>query len=68
LHQGNLRLLIGDDLLRQPTHLRILAIYQLCFGHVNGRLMMRKHQSDKINITVTGGLYRRHGLMHLPHT
>jgi hypothetical protein len=28
------------------------ALNQLCFSHFDCRLMMRKHQSDKINITL----------------
>ena len=45
-HEFNLRLLISDDLLRQPAYLAISAILQLGPGHVNRRLMMRKHQPD----------------------
>ena len=29
--------------------------------------MMRKHQSDKIDIAVAGSLYRCHGHVHLVH-
>jgi len=56
-HEFNLRLLISDDLLRQPAYLAISAILQLGPGHVNRRLMMRKHQPDKINIAVATRLY-----------
>ncbi len=40
LHQFNFRLLIGNDLLRQPAHLRIFAEKELYFSHVNCCLMV----------------------------
>src|SRR6202022_4559943 len=56
LHQHNFGLLVSDDLLRQSAHLRILAMQELRLSHVDGRLVVRKHQSDKINIAVAGPL------------
>jgi hypothetical protein len=66
-HQLNFRLLVRDDLLRQPAHLRILPIHQLGPGHVDSSLVVRKHQSDKINVAIARVLYRRHGNMHFLH-
>ena len=57
LHQLNFQLLVGDDFLRESAHLRILAVQELCFRHVDRRLMMRKHQSDKIDIAIAGSFY-----------
>lgn len=53
LHQLNFRLLVGDDLLGQPTHLRIFAVQQDRFCHVNRALMMWNHHADEILVRIT---------------
>src|SRR6267378_6980028 len=68
LHQLDFRLLVGDDLLRQPAHLRVLAACQLGFRHIDSRLVVRKHQSDEISVIVAAGPHRGHGSVHHLHT
>src|SRR6267378_487450 len=68
LHQLDFRLLVGDDLLRQPAHLRVLAVCQLGFRHIDSRLVVRKHQSDEISVIVAAGPHRSHGSVHHLHT
>src|SRR5262245_52336717 len=50
LHQLNLRLLICDDLLSQPTHLRVFAVQQERLGHVDGTLVMGNHHGHEVTI------------------
>jgi hypothetical protein len=66
-HQFNFRLLVGDDLLRQPAHLRVFPVQQLCFGHVDCRLMVGQHQLDEINVAVARRFDRSHAGMHCVH-
>ena len=41
LHQFDFELLVGDNFLCQSSHLGILAVQELCFRHIDRRLMMR---------------------------
>src|SRR4026208_2183571 len=67
LHQLDFGLLVGYDFLSEPAHLRILPVQELRFCHIDCRLMMRKHQSDKIDIAIAGSLNGSHGDVHLFH-
>ena len=67
LHQFDFELLVGDDFLRESPHLRILAVQELRLGHVNRGLMVRKHQSDKIDIVIARWFHLSHGHVHLLH-
>jgi hypothetical protein len=67
LHQFDFELLVGDDFLRESADLRILAVQKLGLGHVNRRLMVWKHQPDKIDIGVARLRNGTHGHVHLLH-
>jgi hypothetical protein len=67
LHELDLEVLVGDNLLCEPTHLRVFAIQQLHSGHVDGSLVMRQHQSDEVNVCIPGSFDRRHVVVHLQH-
>src|SRR5499427_3086132 len=67
LHQLNLRLLVGDDLLGQATHLRIFAVKQDCPRHVDRTLVMRNHHGNKITIRIAGVFRLMHRPVHRTH-
>jgi hypothetical protein len=67
LHQLDFELLIGDNFLSESPHLRILAVQELCFRHIDRCLMVRNHQSDKIDIAVARWCNGAHGHVHFIH-
>src|SRR3989442_9454132 len=64
LHQLNFRLLVGDDLLGQPAHLRVIAVQQERLGHIDGALMMGNHHVHEIMISVAGVFRGMHASVH----
>src|SRR5437870_5481460 len=42
-------------------------MHKFGLGHIDWRLMMREHQSDKINVTVSLRIYRFHVDVHFFH-
>jgi len=44
MDQFDFRLLVGNDFLRKPAHLRVLPVQQFSLGHIERALMMWKHQ------------------------
>ena len=67
LHQFDFELLVGDDFLREPAHLWILAVQKLGLSHVDRGLVVRKHQSNKINIALARWCNGAHCHMHFVH-
>src|SRR5262245_22636610 len=67
LHQLNFQLLIGDDLLRQPAYLWILAVQQERLGHVDGTLMMWNHHGHEVPIRIATVRRAMHSLVHHVH-
>jgi hypothetical protein len=57
----------GNNFLRKPTHLRVLAIEKFCSRHVNSSLMMRQHQVHEVRIFVSGWFCVSHGCVHRLH-
>ena len=68
LHQFHFELLIRDDLLRESSHLRVLAVQELRLCHVDRCLMVRQHQPDEIDIAVARSRNGTHCHVHLVHT
>ena len=67
LHQFDLGMLVGDDLLGEAAHLRIFAVKDLCLGHIDCRLVVRQHQPDEVGIAAAGRTFSRHCVMHPIH-
>src|SRR6266566_8263009 len=67
LHQLNFRLLVGDDLLSQPTHLRVFAVQQDRFCHVNRALVMWNHHGNEVTVRLASVSGAMHSLVHHIH-
>ena len=67
LHQINFRLLVGDDLLCQPTHLRVFAVQQERIGHVDGTLVMWNHHGNEVTGGITCVARGEHSLVQHTH-
>ncbi len=52
LHQLNFGFLVGNNFLRKPTHLGVVAIEKFRSRHVNGSLVMRQHQVHEVRIFI----------------
>ena len=66
IHEGDLLLLRGDDVLRQFTQLRILAVLQFDLRHVDRALVVRDHAGDEVLVGIAR-VGDRHALVHLRH-
>jgi hypothetical protein len=57
-------LLVGNDFLRKPAHLRVLPVQQFSLSHIERTLMMWKHQPDEVLVIVSARFKRGHRFMH----